>query len=533
MTDVWADGRVRLGVGWALVAVALLMQAALFPRQSLWADEIFSLAMATGHSLEQPADRADPAQGDFVQGDTARTAADWRRYIQHETPAAGPGRVVRAVFLSDTNPPGYYLLLSGWTRLLGASDWTLRIFSVVWSVACIPLIMRIAARVGPPSLGLMAAALFVFCPPACYYFAEGRMYSLLWFCTVAAIYFTIRLGESPVRLWPSVMWVLVSAAGLLVHYFFVFPWAAMVGFLMVKPGSDRRWWLVLRCVLVGALILPWYLRLPESLQAWRVTMDWLNLRPSGFGRFSAARDLLLQFLSGRTLSLWHTPHAIEFLALGAIAIAAGVTTWRLRARVFAGPRLLIWLWLVAAWSGPLAVDAWRGTYTAGIPRYAIAGLPAACLLIAGGLAGVGARWRMVLLATILGAWSVSLVSIYRWRWRSGSPTREVAMAVAAKGDPAELILVHSIPSGVLGLANYAAPTAEIASWVGQLGTRRVPDSLRSLLAGRALVRFVRIHDVGEPAPEETWLRENAVVVNESRIGPALVLVCRPRGAATF
>jgi hypothetical protein len=42
----------------ALLAVAVLALVARLPlvgRQALWADEVFSLAIATGHSLEHPA----------------------------------------------------------------------------------------------------------------------------------------------------------------------------------------------------------------------------------------------------------------------------------------------------------------------------------------------------------------------------------------------------------------------------------------------------------------------------------------------
>ena len=44
-----------------LVVACVLVRLGLIDRQGLWADELFSLAMATGHSLEHPADKADPA----------------------------------------------------------------------------------------------------------------------------------------------------------------------------------------------------------------------------------------------------------------------------------------------------------------------------------------------------------------------------------------------------------------------------------------------------------------------------------------
>ena len=72
--------------------------------------------MATGHSLEHPATVADPNLGDFMERSDPLPPAVFRQYAEHETPPAGASRVVRAVRLSDTSPPLYYLLLNVWTR---------------------------------------------------------------------------------------------------------------------------------------------------------------------------------------------------------------------------------------------------------------------------------------------------------------------------------------------------------------------------------------------------------------------------------
>ena len=47
----------------------------------MWADEIFSLAMATGHSLEHPAVEANPALGDFMEPGPAQSPITFQNYI--------------------------------------------------------------------------------------------------------------------------------------------------------------------------------------------------------------------------------------------------------------------------------------------------------------------------------------------------------------------------------------------------------------------------------------------------------------------
>jgi hypothetical protein len=51
----------------------------------------------------------------------------------------------------------------------------------------------------------------------------------------------------------------------------------------------------------------------------------------------------------------------------------------------------------------------------------------------------------------------------------------------------------------------------------------VPEDLDALLAGRARVALIRIHDIGEPAPEEAWLRAHATLLREEERASATVV----------
>src|SRR3954447_23419148 len=96
----------RLGVPvLALIVLAAALRIAHARGQGLWDDELFSLAIATGHSLEGAPSTWQPALGDFVSYEVSSAPADLRQYLEHEARAASPARVIRAVLLSDTNPP--------------------------------------------------------------------------------------------------------------------------------------------------------------------------------------------------------------------------------------------------------------------------------------------------------------------------------------------------------------------------------------------------------------------------------------------
>ncbi len=78
---------------WSLLLVAVgliaVLQVLVASRSGLWADEIFSLALATGHSLEHGATAADPHRGDFVEPNHPVPAEEFRSYLKHEGPPDG------------------------------------------------------------------------------------------------------------------------------------------------------------------------------------------------------------------------------------------------------------------------------------------------------------------------------------------------------------------------------------------------------------------------------------------------------------
>lgn len=520
---------------WLVLGVCLVMagmQIVLATRQCLWADEIFSLAIATGHSLEQPAAAARPELGDFVEPDHPVSAEEFSRYVKHQRPLESPARVVRAVLLSDTSPPLYYLLLYVWTFVFGTSDVALRLFSVSCSVACLPLLAGIAWRTGGSRAVLPCCVLFIFSPLAIYYSTEGRMYSLLLFLVLTTGWSSLVLQQEGGKIGLYLLWSIASAAGFLTHYFFVFPWFAMLVFLIAQPGKSKRRWLA-GCVLVTAVtILPWYWKVPESFTHWRVTQDWLKWRPAGFHRLHALRTEFLQFFSGAGSGLWADSRWLKCAALALFAVTAAVAVRRHGWRVFSGARLLLWLWFFAACIAPFILDFVQHTYVANVPRYVLAALPAAYLLAGIGIGCLSAPIRTTIVALIVLAWSVPLIHIYRQHSRSWEPFRQVAQEVSTdKG--AGPILVHSIPSGVLGIARYANGSANIDSWVGQLGTRRLPESLLPVIAGQRQISLVKLHEVGEPAPEEDWLRAHGQVLEEKSLQAATTIRFAPKDTATF
>jgi hypothetical protein len=500
-----------LAVG-LLFAAGAVVRLAVAERQSLWADELFSLAMATGHSLEHPAPQADAGRGDFVESLEAIAPRAYSRYLEPDQPPASAARVVRAVALSDTNPPLYYLLLSLWIRSFGAGDGALRLFSVLCALAAAPLVASLARQLGGRDALVPAAILFALSPLCLYYSTEGRMYSLLWLFAAGTLWLTLRLRATGAGTGGSLCWIVMGTGGLLTHYFFASLWLTTAGWLLIHPGRWRRRWIFISIAATGLVVLPWYLGLPESLSRWRVTGGWLTLQPAGYDSLATPASLVAGLFSGHMPWLLSRRvqwlHAGLFLALLPVAASLG---WRL----YRGRRGLLWLAFFAAAATPCLADLALGTYSSANPRYATAGLPAALALAAFLVARLPVRVRVAFLLVFVAVGLAGARSLFRRDAREGEPYDTIGRFLARNAGPSDVVIVHSIPSGVAGVARAlvrnGGDSVPLAAWVGALRQRQVPRDIEALAAGRGHIFLVVIHAVGEPAPQEAWLREHAVL----------------------
>jgi 4-amino-4-deoxy-L-arabinose transferase-like glycosyltransferase len=494
-----------------LLCAAVVLRIVLALRPGIWGDEIFSLAMATGHSLEHPAAEARPELGDYVEPRPAVPSGTFRRYVEHENPPASPRRVVRAVALSDTNPPVYYLLLHAWTRLFGTSDAALHLFSVACALVAMSIIWRLGRDLGGAPVGRTAVLLFALSPVSLFYSVEGRMYSLLWVFATALAWTTLALGRRGFGPMLVLAWVGLGVGGLLTHYFFLFTWCGMLAWLAWVGAPQRRWAVVGTALLTVLAIAPWYSQVPASLGRWRVTGDWLAQPLAWPGALSVPISLGWRLLAGG--GVWGGSELVDgLLALTFVVMAVYLARRGGLRPLFDRDRLLLWAWVLAAVLGVFVFDILRGTSASYLTRYALAGFPAAMLLVALAVQQLPARARSGFLVLMVLGWSAGAWPLLTRPARPGAAYGTLSQALQARLTPSDLVLVHSVPSGVIALSRYLAPKTTVASWVAPLAQRGVPDDLEGLLRGRHRVALVQVHHLSQPAPVEPWLRQHASLV---------------------
>lgn len=169
----------------------------------------------------------------------------------------GPGDLVGRLAHFDAHPPLYFLLVQAWS-IFGSSDAWLRALSVVFGVASIPLIHRLASRLAGPGAGLAAAAFLALSPYHVYYSREARSYALLGLLCVLSLDLLFDLASAPNRRkWAA--FAAVSAAILLTHYMGAFFLAAEAAAALLlcreRPGFLKEF--TLASAGAAALYGPW------------------------------------------------------------------------------------------------------------------------------------------------------------------------------------------------------------------------------------------------------------------------------------
>ena len=483
-----------------IAVVAMVARLATGMRQGLDVDEVFSLAMATGHSVEQPASVTRAELGDFIPAPKPQAARSYLRYVTHEASPAGIPRVVRAVFLSDTNPPLYYIALNFWTRLGGTSDLSLRMFSILLSTACVPLVFLLGSRLYGRNTGYVAALMFALAPQSVFYGSLGRMYPMLAILVISVALLTLRARSRP-RWTTMALWIAVSAAGLLTHYFFAFAWLGICAWIAIYPHRLSRLKVPMSMALAVALVAPWYMRVPETLAGWRVTKGWLDTAPAGFNPVVAQARMLAGWFM--TAGDWMNRHGITDWLLILFIAGAVVTSVVVSRRMLAlrATHLLL-IWIAASSFGLLVFDVIQHTYARQHSRYAFAALPAALILLAAFVARLPFRIRVVSLAAIVGLWVSGLMRLNR-ETSGDNPFRTVASLIRDEGIEDRVVVVHAIPTGVIGIARYVDPNTMMLDWVEALETRTVEKDAAAVAAAASLVTLVKSPPIGV-VPEEEY-----------------------------
>jgi 4-amino-4-deoxy-L-arabinose transferase-like glycosyltransferase len=434
---------------WLLVLLILLAFTRLVWRldaKNLWLDESFSLQ---------------------------RAESSWADLIRGIIPISDGVHTVRTI---DQHPPAFFIPLGLAVRLLGQSEFALRLPSTAAATLFLPICWALARRLArrgsvPPAAPAFAALLAAVSPFYLWYGQEVRMYAQVGFLALLSLYLLVRwaqAGDRRSQLIGLLGYLVVMLALLSSHYYSVLVLpvqAAVVGARLIE--RNRRWALIAAGVFgVGAVLV--FLAARPTMMQGGAGSNFASVSPSILGP-----DLVNAFTLGLSVDLARV-WPLDALS-AALAIMGAVWGLRSRSVIARGGWLLPAFVLVPALL-LLGLNVLRPAYMNARHMSLISG--GYLLLLSAGLAWLWQfrRWAAgVVMVLLVGGMIYSTVNYYTAPPYDKGDMAGMGQLLDEKMQPGDLLLIE--PSVWGRLFRYYLPMDDIERWqqAGQLtGWRALP-----------------------------------------------------------
>jgi uncharacterized membrane protein len=465
----------------ALLACALLV-AALAARtyglfgSSIWGDDVLSISDATGHSLDVWLDGMVAGET-YIDPPGTVPASFFLQYL-HPQPGNNSWRVARDVFASETHPPLFFVLLHLWMRPFGYTVAAGRAFSLLFSLAALPVLFFLAQRLAGETAAWIAALLCAMAPFQANLAIQVRGYSLYSFLALATAALTFEIlerGPTPRRVGGL---TLLGIAGIWTHYYFAI-YSFLQGLALLTQRRLLRTAVTVGVIWAAALggLAYYFLVQPASLSqpwihgSWEAPLLFLNASAGVTDLLVLSPEESLKVLLAGTPLL---VTAIKFLFVFTVGALLLVAVRHLAPR----HSLFLLAWLAGPVALIFALDMVRHSGTVTTTRHFAGSSFAFYLLLAAGLAHLkpllrGAGTTFLVLVMLAGqvALRISPASLGT---ESYDP-RRAAMEIGGQWKPQDLVIMFSeYGSTVVSLAYYLPPQTPMLSLVYMPRAERGP-----------------------------------------------------------
>lgn len=401
--------------------------------------------------------------------------------------AHSPRDLLIRIQSEDTHPPLYYLLLSGWGRVVGTGDVELRTLGAIFSLFTVAGTWWLGRRLGSPTVGAVAAFIVAISPFEVMAAQEARMYPLLGFLSLLSWAALLAGCENRRGGWP--VYVIATTLALYTHYLAMMLILAQGVYIFVAAPSSRWKWAG-SLLATGVLFAPW---VSTFVATWGSGRGWPSFRPPfgvaqlvqlfgmiGFGGYS----------SGFGGAFWGPSQALRDVIIALpfwiFAVIGGVHLRdHRRVLVFLSAYLLVPIVIAGLFSL---------RHNIFYPRYFSYVHPAFALLAAFGIATTVMRLRAQVQRTAVLAAALLMVSVtglalqtaYADPQYSPYNWRGVAATLSAEAGPTDLIVVTP-DFGMIPFGRYFRGTQRVIA----MAPIELVDETRLQQQNRAPVRPTR------------------------------------------
>lgn len=145
---------------------------------------------------------------------------DLPRHLSNPNPRFTLAQTLKGTIAGEPHPPGYYIVMLGWTKVFGSSILALRLPSVLFGVASIFLVCVLAGCVEDTRTALLASAMLALNGLHVFWSQTARMYSMACFLGLLSTVLLVILIRTAARsLTYRVLYVVVTVAGLATHLY--------------------------------------------------------------------------------------------------------------------------------------------------------------------------------------------------------------------------------------------------------------------------------------------------------------------------
>src|SRR3954467_291126 len=149
---------------------------------------------------------------------------DYNSYFDDEVLSSFAARqpileIFRHITANEDHPPLYHILLHLWILGFGDSLIAVRLFSVLISTACVPLLYTLGRTISNRPAALVAAGLLAIAPFQIYHGRQARMYPLLTLLVMLAMLLFVQAWQRG-GWWRWLLLGLASTAGIYTHVYF-------------------------------------------------------------------------------------------------------------------------------------------------------------------------------------------------------------------------------------------------------------------------------------------------------------------------
>lgn len=145
-------------------------------------------------------------------------------------------------YWGDNHHPFYAVLAHGSRSIFGESPWTIRLPSLLFGVATVPLLAQLGRAVGARREGLAAALLLAVSYHHVWFSQNARGYSAIACLTVAGMWLLLRALSEPRRAFPRwLAYAVVAALGAYTHLTMILVVVGHAAAVAVDLTRRRRW----------------------------------------------------------------------------------------------------------------------------------------------------------------------------------------------------------------------------------------------------------------------------------------------------